>query len=126
METVDAPVCNIGPGETRKRRLLGFVALAAGIGLAFVLLATGAPRWWRLIIFFPFWIANLGMLQARARVCIALAAQEVRRMDTATERVTGRDENEQLQKKAKKINRQALITAAVMTLVVMLFPAKLG
>lgn len=58
---------NIGPRERRKRRLLGFVALTIGVGLAFVLVVTGVPRWWRLVVFFPVWLAGLGLLQAREK-----------------------------------------------------------
>lgn len=58
---------NIGTGEQKKRRIMGYVALAVAVGLAFVLIVTGAPRSLRLIIFFPVWLANLGFLQAREK-----------------------------------------------------------
>ncbi|HEX7997270.1 MAG TPA: hypothetical protein VF528_02545 [Pyrinomonadaceae bacterium] len=58
---------NIGPGEQRKRRLMGIVALTVGVGLAFLLVVYGAPRLLRLIVFFPIWIAGLGLLQAREK-----------------------------------------------------------
>ncbi len=58
---------NIGPRERRKRRLMGVVSLGVGVGLAFVLVVYGAPRFSRLIIFFPIWLAGLGLLQAREK-----------------------------------------------------------
>jgi hypothetical protein len=58
---------NIGPGEIRKRRLFGVVALAMGIGTAIVLIAYPAPRWSRAIVFLPIWIAGLGLFQAREK-----------------------------------------------------------
>ncbi len=58
---------NLGPRETRKRRLMGIVGLTVGVGLAFVLVVYGAPRWSRLIVFIPIWIAGLGLLQAREK-----------------------------------------------------------
>jgi hypothetical protein len=58
---------NIGPGEQRKRRLMGIVALVAGVGVAFVLVVYGAPGFFRLVIFFPIWLAGLGLLQAREK-----------------------------------------------------------
>lgn len=58
---------NLGPRETRKRRLMGIVGLTVGAGLAFVLVVYDAPRWSRLIVFFPIWIAGLGLLQAREK-----------------------------------------------------------
>lgn len=64
---MSTPIGNIGPLEQRKRRLLGIVALAVGVGIGFLLVAYDAPRWSRLIIFFPVWIAGLGLLQAREK-----------------------------------------------------------
>jgi hypothetical protein len=58
---------NIGPREQRKRRLLGIVALTVGVGVAFVLVVYDAPRWSRLVVFFPVWMAGLGLLQAREK-----------------------------------------------------------
>ncbi len=58
---------NIGPSEQRKRRLMGIIALTIGVGTAFVLVVYGAPRLLRLIIFFPIWIAGLGLMQAREK-----------------------------------------------------------
>ncbi len=60
-------VCNIGPREQRKRRLLGIVALTIGVAAAFVLVVYDAPRWTRLVVFLPVWIAGLGLLQAREK-----------------------------------------------------------
>ena len=60
-------VGNIGPREQRKRRLMGIVALTVGVGLAFLFVVTDAPRWSRLVIFFPVWLAGLGLLQAREK-----------------------------------------------------------
>ena len=58
---------NIGPRERRKRRVLGIVALTIGVSVAFLLVVTGAPRALRLVVFFPVWIAGLGLLQAREK-----------------------------------------------------------
>ena len=58
---------NIGPRERHKRRLLGVVALTVGVGVAFLLVVTDAPRWSRAVIFFPVWMAGLGLLQAREK-----------------------------------------------------------
>ncbi len=58
---------NIGLREQRKRRVMGYVALAIAVGLAFILIIYDAPRWSRLVIFFPIWLANLGFLQAREK-----------------------------------------------------------
>lgn len=58
---------NIGARERRKRRMLGIVALGVGVGTAFALVVTDAPRLLRVLIFFPVWLAGLGLLQAREK-----------------------------------------------------------
>jgi hypothetical protein len=67
MDAATQEVANIGPRERRKRRLLGIVSLTVAVGVAFVLVAFGAPRWSRLVVFFPLWMAGLGLLQAREK-----------------------------------------------------------
>jgi hypothetical protein len=113
---------NIGPRERRKRRLLGIVALTVGVGLAFVLIVMDAPRWSRAIIFFPLWMAGLGLMQAREKTCIALAARGMRNMDAGEEKIGDEELIEQLRVKARRINRRALITAVGVTLVALAFP----
>ena len=114
---------NIGPRERRKRRLMGVVALTVGVGIAFVLVIMQAPRWSRAVIFFPIWIAGLGLLQSREQTCIALAASGKCNMDAGEESLTDDDLIEQLKTKARRINRRALVTAGAITLLALAFPA---
>ena len=58
---------NIGPREQRKRRLLGIVALSVGVAIAIVLVVLDAPRWSRIVVFLPIWVAGLGLMQAREK-----------------------------------------------------------
>ncbi len=46
---------------------MGFVALASGVALAFVFVLYDAPRALRLVVFVPFWLAGLGLLQSREK-----------------------------------------------------------
>lgn len=113
---------NIGPRERRKRRLLGIVSLTVGVAAAFLLVIYGAPRLSRLVIFFPIWMAGLGLMQARERICISLAARGVCNLDTGEEEIGDESLTEALRVKARSINRRALITAAAATLVALAFP----
>jgi biotin carboxyl carrier protein len=113
---------NIGPREIRKRRLMGIVALAVGVALAFALVVFEAPRLVRLIVFFPVWMAGLGLFQAREKTWIAMAARGTRNMDTGEETVAVEKELAQLRTTARRIHRRALITAIVVTLVALAFP----
>lgn len=115
-------VANIGPREQRKRRLLGVVALTVGVAAAFVLVVYDAPRPSRIVVFLPVWIAGLGLMQAREKTCIALAARGTRNMDTGEERVNDENVIEQLREKSRRIHRRALITAITITLVTLAFP----
>jgi hypothetical protein len=59
---------NLGPRESRKRLVFGLAMLAVGIGMAVALGAsyTEAPLWW-LLLFIPFWLAALNLLQAKEK-----------------------------------------------------------
>ena len=117
-----AEVFNIGPREQRKRRLLGIVALTVGVGVAFLLVTTEAPRWTRAVVFFPIWLAGLGLLQSREKTCIALAARGTCNLDAGEKPVADEDLIDQLRAKSRLINRRALFTAAAITLVTLVFP----
>jgi MFS family permease len=58
-------ISNIGAGGRRKRLMFGIVALAVGAVIAALLVAVGAPRIWRLPLFLVFYVAALGIFQAR-------------------------------------------------------------
>jgi len=113
---------NIGPRERAKRRVMGIVALVCGVGLAFLMVVLEAPRWSRALVFFPVWLAGLGMFQARERTCIALAARGRCNFDAGEEAVADAALAARLREKAKGITRRAVVVAAIITTVVLLFP----
>ena len=117
-----AEVFNIGPREQRKRRLLGIVALTVGVATAFLLVVYDAPRPLRAVVFFPVWIAGLGLLQAREKTCIALAARGTCNLDTGEESLDDENLIEQLRAQSRLIHRRALVTAAAITLLTLVFP----
>jgi hypothetical protein len=119
---MSAEAINIGPREQRKRRLLGLVALTVGVAAAFLLVVFEAPRWSRAVVFFPVWMAGLGLLQAREKTCIALAARGVCNMDAGEEGVEDETLAAQLRDKARRIHRRALVTAAAITILALVFP----
>lgn len=122
MNSTPSPLVNIGPREQRKRRLLGIVSLTVGVGIAFVLVVYGAPRWSRLVVFFPMWMAGLGLLQARDKICIALAARGTCNMDSGEAGLEDEALIGQLRAVASRINRRALYTAVLITLLALVFP----
>jgi len=59
--------CNIGASGQHRRYIIGGVALVVGVALATALVLGGAPQGARLLVFIPFAIAALGILQARGQ-----------------------------------------------------------
>lgn len=58
-------IANIGADGRQKRLMFGLVALAVGAVIAVLLVGVGAPRIWRLPLFLVFYVAALGVFQAR-------------------------------------------------------------
>lgn len=58
---------NIGARGMRLRRRSGVVSLAIVLAVLAALLLFDAPRWSRLLLFAPAWMAGLGLLQAREK-----------------------------------------------------------
>ena len=122
MDAAATEAANIGPRERRKRRLLGIVSLTVAVGVAFVLVSFCAPRWSRLVVFFPLWLAGLGLFQAREKTCIALAARGVCNMDAGEVTIKDGALAAQLREKAAAVHRRALLVAAAITVVILIFP----
>lgn len=66
-DTATACIANIGVRERRRRARFGVVLIAAGIGVAVLLIAIDVHRLWRLSSFLPFWAGALGVFQAREK-----------------------------------------------------------
>ncbi|HWR50710.1 MAG TPA: hypothetical protein VN428_06365 [Bryobacteraceae bacterium] len=113
---MSGPDFNLGPREQLKRRLLGKVALACAAGLIIAVLAAGAPRWARLAVFVPLWLAALGFKQSKERVCIALAARGACNFDQKEALIPDAARAARIRAKAKSIHRGALATASLGTL----------
>lgn len=111
-----AVVCpaNIGPAERRKRLIVGAAALCVCVVAALLLSLEGAPRYWRLLLFLPFWTAALGIFQARANVCVAFAARGVRNLGGKPEPQPAA-ELAAVRKEARRVHVRSLLTAVVLT-----------
>lgn len=58
---------NITSHGRRRRLTFGVIFLLVGLAAYAGLLAGGQPRPWRALLFLPFWLGALGILQARAK-----------------------------------------------------------
>lgn len=70
-------VCNIGPAEIRRRKQAGWIGLAATLALGAALLLSHTPPLWRLLIFFPAFMAATGYWQARLHFCLRFGLKAV-------------------------------------------------
>ena len=69
-ETYVPGVCNIGPAERAMRRKAGIASGVVSVVMIAVLLGTGAPAAWRLILFFPFAATAIGFFQSYFHFCV--------------------------------------------------------
>jgi hypothetical protein len=113
---------NIGPRERRRRLLVGVGLLALGAASGTYLLAVHVDRVWRVPIFIPLWAGATGVLQWRARTCVALAARGMRNLDTGYEPVPDPQEVRQLKLQARRINLQSACLAAALTAAIIALP----
>ena len=60
-------IANIGPRERDKRMKFGVVLLAFAALAACGFLALDVNRLYRIALFLPFWLAAIGIFQARAK-----------------------------------------------------------
>jgi hypothetical protein len=120
----EGSVCipNIGPRQRRQRVIGGVVGLAIAIAVAGLLVATGVARPLRLVVFLPFFAGTTGLFQVREKTCVALVAKNERNMDLGAERVENEADLRQMRAQAKKVYLQALLSAAVLSLLVVAFP----
>ena len=75
------------------------------------LLAAGAPRAWRAVVWVPLIVGAVGLLQVRAKTCVALAARGLRNMDRGDEPITDPAELQAVKAQARAVNTQAVVVA---------------
>ena len=108
---------NIGPSGQRQRLIFGAITLA----VACVLLAGihQSSRWWRVGAFPLLWLGSVGLLQARARTCIAFAARGTCDFDAGARELTP-ETADLLRRRARTIVQRATVIAVVLTVLALL------
>ncbi|HQR42593.1 MAG TPA: hypothetical protein PLX97_07905 [Gemmatales bacterium] len=87
MSTSSTICLNLGPRESRKRRLLGLLAFNIGIVLAIFFIWQNVDDLLRATVFIPFFFAYLGILQSLQKTCVFLAIQGKQNLDQGNEQV---------------------------------------
>lgn len=81
-------VCqNLGPAQTRRRRLMGYVLLNVGLVLALVFIWLDVNDSLRALVFIPFFFGYLGIIQAIQKTCVVLAMKGLQNLDQGCEKV---------------------------------------
>ncbi len=106
---------NLGPSESQKRFFLGVGMLAAGLGLALLLEWLSLPRAVTLVLFPPFFLAMLGLIQSREKTCALLAARGTRNMDSGEEKIEDPELMLRLKRRGRRIFAFSLISALLLT-----------
>jgi hypothetical protein len=117
--------CNIGPFEIRRRRAIGIVGIAIGVVLAIVMIMTGMPHPWRLLLLFPFWGGVFSWLQARRRFCAGFAVAGIANFadsDSGRRSVADDAAHKADMSAVLRMTRDSFLVAAVITLVLTILP----
>jgi hypothetical protein len=109
-----ACTANIGPKGRRQRLRVGLVGMAVSALATVALLLSAAPAWLTALLIIPWWMAALGLFQARAQTCVALAAKGERDLDSGPEPQPDA-ERDAIRRQARRVHGQALAFAAVAT-----------
>jgi len=111
---------NIDARGVSARRTMGAAALLLGAALAGWLLQSRATPWAMLLLLPVFTAAGLGFFQARRRTCVHYAARGVCDLGSGVQPVTDPEALEAMRRQAKRVWRDALVFAALVTLALLI------
>lgn len=112
-------VCNIGPEEIARRRLIGWIGLALTVALFVILLETHANPYWRLFLFLPATMSAAGFLQAVLHFCSGFAQKGIYNLGPIgkTEAVDDKDSAKKDKRKGGMITIYSVLIGIVVTLI---------
>jgi len=111
---------NIGLAERKKRHRAGVLGLSLGAVVVVAAWALDLGSWASVASAFLFFMGFVGVFQARARTCVALAAQGVRNMDAGAEGVEDAAEAAALRAQARGVLIRSAIATVLVTAVALL------
>ena len=110
-------VCqNLGVKETSKRNRIGALGFFTGIILALIFITLNSPNSIRLLVFVPFFVGYLGLLQAHYKTCVVLGLRGQQNMDQGNEAVADPIQRTKIGSRAIKILISAALLAGLCTL----------
>lgn len=116
-------ICNINHAEIKRRRQAGHIGLFLSAVVLVAIVAFHAPWAYRIIILLPVYVAAIGYLQARNKFCVGYAGSGKQHADEGdVETIAESSAIEADKLRARTMNLQAFIIAAVVTVIVCLIP----
>ena len=106
---------NIGPKQVRIRQVMGTILFVLAIGLVFYMGSSGASRLWRLAAFVPFSAAILCFFETKNKICVGLAACNLKNMDKGQQKIEDRSVAAQLKSYSLKLVLKSLLWGALAT-----------
>jgi hypothetical protein len=108
-------VANIGPAERRKRHRFGVAFLLLGVAAVGVARALDLPLAARAASAAFFFAGFLGIFQARAHTCVALASRGSRDLDVGEERIEQAQELTAVRAQARAVMARTLLATLLST-----------
>lgn len=108
---------NIGPEGTRRRRNMGIISMAAGVGLGTYFVFSGASQAARMWTFLPLFFGIFCLLEAKQKTCSVLAEIGSKDMDNGRQKISNTEIAEKLKARGRAIVMKSLAVAAVLTAV---------
>jgi hypothetical protein len=117
-------VCNINHAEIRKRRSAGYLGLSVFVVVLFVCLFFINIRWARIVLVAPAFLCAIGFLQAHGKFCVGYAAAGLQNAseDSQTATAVAKAQVAIDKARARRMNSQALLIAAVTTVISLALP----
>lgn len=116
-------ICNINPVEVRRRQMIGRVGFGVFVVFVILLVVFHAPWYFRTVVFIPAFLACTGYLQARNKFCVGYAgAGQQHADDGEVVAITEESALKADRAKARMMNAQAFVTAAVVAAIFAVIP----
>ena len=117
---IDESVSNISGREVNNRFIIGVIMVVIAVVVSVLLFFSGWSPLWGILAFFPFLGAIIGFLQAKKKVCIALAAQGTCNLNGQVEKISDEKLVSRLKELGNQIVYRAVMIAAVLTALVVI------
>lgn len=106
---------NLGPKETRKRKLFGYLALNVGLVLALIFIWQNVDDLIRMTVFIPFFLGYLGVLQSIQKTCVVLGLKGMENQDQGNQALVDAELQRKLRTRSYWIIFMAVILGVICT-----------